>query len=138
MGISCVQWNMFDAGHQTDWQGTGEIKIRRLGYFWWMYNGYCGELEYIRFEKQIFLPKANFVDGWGWELFPGVHGDFHVTWTKLAELPVEVIGQAISLAAGKIGGLGNLNKDGIIQAPSQIMKQGTNTRLKGYISSGGR
>lgn len=134
MGIACVQWDCFDPGRQTDWK-AGPIPIRRLGYFWWDYNGYNGELQYIRFEKQIFFPPNAIATGYSWQLEPGVRGDFNVTFTKLDELPVAVINQAIQMGAGKIAGLGNISSTGMIQAPTAVTKIGTNARLKGYISN---
>lgn len=134
MGIACVQWDLFDAGKQASWK-QGPIKIYRLGYFWWDYNGYHGELQYIRFDKQIFFPPQGIETGYSWQLEEGVRGDFNHTFTKLRELPVEVINQAVSLATGRIAGIGKITNTGITGAPSTVTKIGQNQRLKGYISN---
>lgn len=125
---------MDDPGKQTPFR-EGDPRIYRLGYFWWEWNGYAGELQYIRFPQQIFFPPNHLVNGWGWNVETGVRGRMWPTYTKLNELPVEVIGQALNLAAGKIGGMGKITNTGITTVPSQMIKMGTNQRLKGYISN---
>jgi len=134
LSIACVQWDLFDAGRQASWQ-DGPIKIYRLGYFWWDYNGYNGELQYIRFGKQMFFPPNAIVAGYSWQLEPGVRGDFNHTFTKLNELPVEVINQAVGLASGKVLGIGKVTNAGITSVPNEPIKVGHNQRLKGYISN---
>lgn len=134
MAIACVQWDLFDPGHQVSWQ-QGPKKIYKLGYFWWDFNGYAGELQYIRFEKQIFFPPNQLPTGYSWQLMEGVRGDFNHTFTKLNELPVEVINQAVGLATGRFAGVGKLTNTGILSAPPAVQKIGQNQRLKGYISN---
>jgi len=134
MTIACVQWDLFDAGKQASWK-DGPIKIYRLGYFWWDFNGYHGELQYIRVDKQIFFPPNQLATGYSWQLEDGVRGDFFHTYTKLAELPVDVITQAVGLASGKFAGVGKLTNAGITGAPNAVTKLGSNQRLKGYISN---
>jgi len=134
MAIACVQWDMFDAGHQAAWN-QGPIKIYRLGYFWWQMDGYMLELQYIRFAQQIFLPPNNLVNAYSWQLEEGVTGTFNHTYTKLNELPVDVIGQGIGMAIGQVDGLRKLTQTGLDGPIPQITKRGNNQRLRGYVSN---
>lgn len=135
MPIASVQWQLYDAGNQASWVKQGPSKIYRLGYFSFDYDGFHGKLEYIRFDKQIFFPENRLCTGYHWQLEPGVRGDFFICYTKLNELPVDVITQAISMGAGKVAGLGKITRDGNILGPSEVTKIGQNQRLKGYISN---
>jgi len=134
LSIACVQWQLFDAGNQANWV-SGPIKIMRLGYFWWDINGYSLGLDYIRFEDQIFIPPTKLVTGYNWNLAPGVTGTFTHTYTKLNELPVDVITEAIGLAVGNVGGLRKLGLGGLEGAVPTVTKYGQNQRLRGYISN---
>ncbi len=102
-----MQWMLTNPGKQAPFS-HGSYKIYRLGYCWWMYGDFAGELLYIRFPKQNFFKPDKDVTDFRWQLAPGVLGKWHGVATKLDELPLEVINQGISLSIGKTGGLGKL------------------------------
>lgn len=132
MAIGAVQFTLFDAGKQASFV-SGPTNIYKLGYFWWLMGEYSLGLEYIRFGKQNFLPPTSKVDGYGWNfLADDIKGDFQIVWTKLDELPVEVIGQAIGLASGQIGGLRAMGLGGLTGPDPTLIKRGPNM-LRGYV-----
>jgi hypothetical protein len=128
-----MQWKLVDPGKQAPFtQQT--FKIYRLGYCWWRYGEYCGELLYVRFAKQNFFKPDKNVTDFQWQMAPGVRGDWHGVATKLDELPVEVINKGISLAAGKLAGLGKI---GVLEStgnvtigpPPEVKRVASNKRL---------
>jgi hypothetical protein len=120
---------MADAGSQVSWVKNSDVFIYRLGYFWFLYGGYAGELQHIRFKKQIFYPINQNVDGYGWDVEVGVSGKFHAVWTKLNEMPIEVISKGISLAAGNLAGLAPIGVNGITDVAPTIAAIASNTRI---------
>src|ERR1044072_3907200 len=133
MGIACVQFDAFEVGPLVPWT-EGPTKIYRFGYFWWRLGGYNFPLEHVRFAKQIFLPPTPLVTGYGYDIKHGVHGQFVHTYTKLDELPLDIIGEGVNLAIGQVAGLKRLGLSGLEGPEPTLRKLGTNQRLKGGVS----
>jgi hypothetical protein len=128
MTLAAVQFNLLSAGPKTAVL-NGPVPVYRLGYMWFDYGDYHGDLQYIRFNRQLFLAPNLKVTGFGYQLFPGVTGQFKVVYTKLADDPFTVLGNVISAYQGKIPGLAQTLVNGTQGAAPQITTQGTNKRL---------
>lgn len=129
MTVSCVQFTCDRVGTKTA-VVNGPVPIYKLGYFWWDLDGYHHDLQYIRFQKQLFIPPNLKVTSWGFTLFPGVTGNFRTVYTKLADDPLSVLGNVLSAYQGKIPGLAQTLLGGTQGTAPTVTKLGTNQRLK--------
>jgi hypothetical protein len=128
MTLGSVQFQLIDKGPNSD-MVFGPVPIIKLGYFWFDYNEFHGDLQYIRFNRQIFIPPNNKITGFGYQMLPGVVGKFTVVYTKLADDPYTVLGNVISAYTGKIPGLAQSLVGGGQGAPPTVTALGTNKRL---------
>ena len=122
MTLTAVQWDMSSPGKQTPWKGASGRKIYRLGYIWFLYGGYPGELLYVRFSKQIFFPINNTVDGYGCSFEPGVNGIVTPLGWQLNTSPLQILGKVINFELGNLGGLTSIGADGF-QGPAPVLAQ---------------
>lgn len=135
MSIASVQFQLIDPGKVAPWIGQNK-SLYRLGWLWFDYDGYGGPLHYIRYPQQIFFPENRLATGFNWQYSDnGVKGNFQITYSKLNELPVDVITNGVGLGVGQVAGLGTLSETGILTPPAAPAKLGSNQRLRGYISN---
>jgi hypothetical protein len=127
MTLAAVQFELFDPGPKTAVL-RGPVDIWRLGYIWFDYGDFHGDLQYVRFDKQLFLAPNLKVTGYGYQLFPGVTGRFTTVYTKLADDPFTILGNVISAYQGKIPGLAQTLVGSTMGAPPQVTKLGVNQR----------
>jgi hypothetical protein len=120
---------MTSAGKQASWKGLGETKLYRLGYVWWLWGDYCGGLEYVRFKHQNFFAPDAKVTAFGYAFEPGVEGILRPVYSKLDAFDPKVLGQALNLAAGRLGALRQLGIEGFEGPAIQMTALATNKRL---------
>lgn len=128
MTLAAVQFQLIDKGQQAS-MVFGPVPIIKLGYIWFDYGEFHGNLEYIRFARQIFFPPNGKITGFGYQLLPGVLGKFTVVYTKLADDPYTVLGNVISAYSGKVTGLAQTLRGGTQGAPPVVTALGENKRL---------
>jgi hypothetical protein len=129
MTLKAMQLVVTNPGKKAPFVSRGNIKIYRLGHCWWQYGDFCGDLMYVRFLNQIFFAPDEHVTAFGYALESDVEGMWYKLYNQLDAFDPKILGEAINLAAARLGGLKNIGISGFEGPPPKLTKIGSNQRL---------